>query len=44
MFTPYCPVAALLAALATSVVFVFVDFLLRYAAQKGLGLQRAGVG
>jgi len=33
MFISHRPVAALLAALATSVVFVFVDFPFRYAAQ-----------
>ena len=33
MFNSYRPIAALLAAFATSVVFVVVDFLFRYAAQ-----------
>lgn len=33
MFISYRPVAALLATLATSAVFVFVDCLFRYAAQ-----------
>jgi hypothetical protein len=33
MFISYRPVAALLAALTTSVLFIFVDFLLRYAGQ-----------
>ena len=33
MYISHRPVAALLAAVATSVVFVFVDFLFRYAAQ-----------
>jgi hypothetical protein len=33
MLISYRPVAALLTALAKSVVFVFVDFLFRYAAQ-----------
>jgi hypothetical protein len=33
MFMYYRPVAAVLAALATSAVFVFLDFLFRYATQ-----------
>jgi hypothetical protein len=33
MLVSYRPLAALLAALATCTVFVFVDYLFRYAAQ-----------